>query len=56
MRAGLPALCVPAGFHPQRGWPMGMQLIGKHSADAFLLRVAGAYEAAREDFIRLRPA
>jgi amidase len=54
--AGLPALCVPAGFHPQRGWPMGMQLIGKHSADAFLLRVAGAYEAAREDFIRRRPA
>ena len=54
--AGLPALCVPAGFHPQRGWPMGVQLIAKHSADALLLRVGAAYEARRADFIALRPA
>lgn len=53
--AGLPAVSVPAGFHRERGWPMGLQLIGAHSADAFLLRVVMAYEAVREDFIRKRP-
>jgi amidase len=53
--AGLPALCVPAGFHPQRGWPMGVQLIAKHSADALLLRVGAAYEALRPEFIARRP-
>jgi amidase len=29
--------------------------MAKHSADAFLLRVAAAYEAVRGDFIALRP-
>ncbi|MBI2771630.1 MAG: amidase [Burkholderiales bacterium] len=53
--AGLPAISVPAGFHPQHGWPMGLQLIGRHSADAFVLQVAAAYEALRGDFIALRP-
>jgi amidase len=53
--AGLPAISVPAGFHPVRGLPMGMQLIARHSADALLLRVAGAYEAVRGDFMGLRP-
>ncbi|TWO69441.1 amidase [Caenimonas sedimenti] len=53
--AGLPAISVPAGFHPQKGWPMGIQLIAKHSADALLLRVAGAYEAVRAGFIAQRP-
>jgi amidase len=53
--AGLPALCMPAGFHANGRWPMGVQLIAAHSADAKLLRVAAAYEALRADFIALRP-
>jgi amidase len=53
--AGLPAISVPAGFHPVHGWPMGLQLITRHSADAFLLQVAAGYEAVRKDFIALRP-
>jgi amidase len=53
--AGIPALAVPAGFHANGKWPMGIQLIGRHDSDAFLLRVAAAYEAVRRDFIALRP-
>ncbi len=53
--AGLPALSVPAGFHPQHGWPMGLQLVAPHAADALLLRVAAAYEAARPGFIGSGP-
>lgn len=51
----MPALVVPAGFHGNGRWPMGIQLMARHSADAFLLRVAQAYEALRRDFIALRP-
>ena len=54
--AGLPAISLPAGFHARRGWPMGLQLIAAHSADALLLRVARSYEAVRRDFIARRPA
>jgi amidase len=53
--AAMPALVVPAGFHANGMWPMGIQLMAKNSADAFLLRVAAAYEAVRRDFIALRP-
>ena len=53
--AGLPAISVPAGFHPVHGWPMGLQLIARHSADAFALQVAAGYEAVRKNFIALRP-
>lgn len=53
--AGIPALAVPAGFHANGNWPMGIQLIGRHGADAFLLRVAAAYEQVRRDFLALRP-
>jgi amidase len=53
--AGIPALAVPAGFHPNGKWPMGIQLMARHSADAFLLRVAAAYEQVRRDFIAKRP-
>jgi amidase len=53
--AGMPAIAVPAGFHDNGKWPMGLQLIGKPSAEAFLLRVSAAYEAMRRDFIALRP-
>ena len=34
--AGLPAISVPAGFHPIHTWPMGLQLIGPPQGDAFL--------------------
>ena len=53
--AGIPSLAVPAGFHANGKWPMGIQLMARHSADAFLLRVAAAYEQVRRDFIALRP-
>lgn len=51
----MPSLAVPAGFHDNGKWPMGLQLMGRHSADAFLLRVAAAYESVRGDFIARRP-
>lgn len=51
----MPSLVVPAGFHSNGTWPMGIQLMGRNSADAHLLRVAAAYEAVRKDFIALRP-
>jgi amidase len=53
--AGLPAISIPAGFHATRGWPMGVQLIARHSADALLLRVAGAYEVVRGELLARRP-
>ncbi len=54
--AGLPAISMPAGFHPVHGWPMGLQLIAAPGADALLLRVAAAYEATRPDFMARAPA
>jgi amidase len=53
--AGVPAISVPAGFHPQHGWPMGIQLLAPHGAEAFLLGVAAGYEAVRKDFLAIRP-
>jgi len=53
--AGLPALSMPAGFHPQRPWPMGIQLIGKPQGDLALLQVAAAYEAIRGEWLCQRP-
>ena len=54
--AGLPAISLPAGFHPTHGWPMGIQLIGKPQGDVALLQVAAAYEAVRGDWLQRRPA
>jgi amidase len=54
--AGLPAISVPAGFHPHQPWPMGLQLIGKPQGDAALLQVAAAYEALRGEWLGRRPA
>ncbi|WP_396428498.1 amidase [Limnohabitans sp.] len=54
--AGLPAISLPAGFHPTHGWPMGLQLIGKPQGDVALLQVAAAYEAVRGDWLQKRPA
>jgi amidase len=53
--AGLPAISMPAGFHPEKGWPMGIQLVGPAQGDATLLRIVAAYEASRTDFISQRP-
>lgn len=54
--AGLPAISLPAGFHPEKPWPMGIQLIGKPQGDVALLQVAAAYEAIRADWLQRRPA
>jgi amidase len=54
--AGLPAISLPAGFHPTQPWPMGIQLIGKPQGDVALLQVAAAYEAVRSDWLQRRPS
>jgi amidase len=53
--AGLPAISVPAGFHPNGRWPMGVQLIGRPKGDAELLRIAAAYEGLIGDLLARRP-
>jgi len=51
---GLPALSIPCGF-TKAGLPIGLQLVTKPWAEAKLLRVAYAYEQAREFKIRIFP-
>jgi Asp-tRNA(Asn)/Glu-tRNA(Gln) amidotransferase A subunit family amidase len=41
--AGLPAVCLPAGFGPN-GLPLGIQLVGARRSDAALLHLAAAVE------------
>jgi amidase len=53
--AGLPAISVPAGFHANGRWAMGLQLIGRPQADAALLRMAAGYEAAAGELLSHRP-
>jgi amidase len=53
--AGLPAISVPAGFHANGRWPMGLQLIGKPGGDAALLAAAAGYEQLAGDLLALRP-
>lgn len=54
--AGLPAISVPASFHANGKWPCGLQLIGPPQADAFLLRIAAAYELLIGDLLAKRPS
>ena len=54
--AGLPAISLPAGFHANGRWPVGLQLIGKPCGDAALLRVAAGYEALVPELLARRPA
>ena len=53
--AGLPAISVPAGFHANGRWPMGLQLIGRPQGDAALLRQAQAYANQSQGLLALRP-
>ncbi len=43
---GNPAASVPAGFTAE-GLPVGLQIVGRHLADATVLRAAAAFESAR---------
>ena len=43
---GQPAASVPAGW-TEEGLPVGLQIVGRHLADATVLRAAAAYESAR---------
>ena len=45
--AGLPALSVPCGFDAS-GLPVGLQLVGKHFAEALLLGAAHRYQRATD--------
>ena len=53
--AGLPAISVPAGFHANGRWPMGLQLIGRPRGDLALLRVAAGYEAIAGELLSRQP-
>ncbi|MFD1557759.1 amidase [Paraburkholderia silviterrae] len=53
--AGLPVMCVPAGFNAQ-GLPMGLQVIGKPHADLSVLQLAHAYDQATQWVKRRLPA
>ncbi len=53
--AGLPAISLPAGFHANGRWPMGLQLIGRPQGDAALLRAAQAYENLAGELMARRP-
>ncbi len=50
---GMPAMSVPCGFD-RRGLPVGLQIAARRWADATVLRLAAAYQAAT-DWHRRRP-
>ncbi len=53
--AGLPVICVPAGFNAQ-GLPMGLQIMGRPQADLEVLQLAHAWQQATPFGDRLPPA
>ena len=53
--AGLPAMSVPAGFHANGRWPMGLQLIGPPLGDAAVLEVARGCELISAELLARRP-
>jgi amidase len=53
--AGLPCICVPAGFN-SAGLPMGLQLIGRPQGELALLQLAHAYEQVADEVLKVRPA
>jgi aspartyl-tRNA(Asn)/glutamyl-tRNA(Gln) amidotransferase subunit A len=50
--AGLPAISVPCGFD-SRGLPIGLQIAGKHFAEATLLGAAHRYQQAHDWHLRV---
>jgi amidase len=42
---GLPAISVPCGFTPE-GWPVGVQIVGRHQDEWGVLQLAHAFEQA----------
>jgi amidase len=53
---GLPAISLPAGFHPNGRWPCGIQLIGRPQGDAALLLAAQGWENLAGPLFARRPA
>ena len=52
--AGLPAVAVPIGFG-EAGLPLSMQIVGPAWGEAYILRIAHAYEVATPELRWLRP-
>jgi aspartyl-tRNA(Asn)/glutamyl-tRNA(Gln) amidotransferase subunit A len=50
---GLPAISIPCGWTAS-GFPVGLQIVGRHRAEADVFRAAAAYEAA-EPWKAMRP-
>ncbi|HMX39668.1 MAG TPA: Asp-tRNA(Asn)/Glu-tRNA(Gln) amidotransferase subunit GatA [Saprospiraceae bacterium] len=46
--AGLPAMSIPAGHHPDDGMPIGVQLMGRPGSDYELLAFASALQGKRK--------
>jgi amidase len=42
---GNPSISMPAGF-TEEGWPVGIQIVGRHQADLSVLQLAHAFEQA----------
>ena len=51
--SGHPVLAVPIGFH--EGLPMGMQIIGRHNAEAVILQIGDAFERATDHSVQRPP-
>ncbi|MBX3048271.1 MAG: Asp-tRNA(Asn)/Glu-tRNA(Gln) amidotransferase subunit GatA [Anaerolineales bacterium] len=49
--AGVPGLCIPAGFDSQ-GLPLGLQLLGPHFSEERLLAAAHAYQQVSDHHTR----